>query len=218
MQKSILRAAAVALVLAALASTAGAQEAGQANVVKLGATYYTTHSKTNGISGIGVPAGADAETNNATTAILVYERLVLPNIGIEFVIGAPPRIKAKATGSVAFLGDDVLSARFIAPTLLLNYHFFAPTETLRPYVGAGINYTRFTSIRSSLASDVKMGDSTGLVLQAGLDYALTRNVGLFASVAKLDVKSKVVASGSTVLTTTVDFRPIVYSAGVSYRF
>jgi len=214
MQTSILRAAAVALVLAALASVAAAQE----NVVKLGATYYTTHSKTNGISGIGVPAGADAETGNATTAILVYERRVLPNIGIEFVIGAPPRIKAKATGSVAFLGDDVLSARFLAPTLLLNYHFFAPTETLRPYVGAGVNYTRFTGIHSSLAPDVKMGNSTGLVLQAGLDYAITRNVGLFASVARLDVKSKVVATGATVLTTTVDFRPIVYSAGVSYQF
>jgi len=214
MQTSILRAAAVALVLAALASVAAAQE----NVVKLGATYYTTHSKTNGISGIGVPAGADAETGNATTAILVYERRVLPNIGIEFVIGAPPRIKAKATGSVAFLGDDVLSARFLAPTLLLNYHFFAPTETLRPYVGAGVNYTRFTGIHSSLAPDVKMGSSTGLVLQAGLDYAITRNVGLFASVARLNVKSKVVATGATVLTTTVDFRPIVYSAGVSYQF
>jgi outer membrane protein len=214
MQTSILRAAAVALVLTALASVAAAQE----NVVKLGATYYTTHSKTNGISGIGVPAGADAETGNATTAILVYERRVLPNIGIEFVIGAPPRIKAKATGSVAFLGDDVLSARFLAPTLLLNYHFFAPTETLRPYVGAGVNYTRFTGIHSSLAPDVKMGSSTGLVLQAGLDYAITRNVGLFASVARLNVKSKVVATGATVLTTTVDFRPIVYSAGVSYQF
>ena len=214
MQTSILRAAAVALVLAALASVAAAQE----NVVKLGATYYTTHSKTNGISGIGVPPGADAETGNATTAILVYERRVLPNIGIEFVIGAPPRIKAKATGSVAFLGDDVLSARFLAPTLLLNYHFFAPTETLRPYVGAGVNYTRFTGIHSSLAPDVKMGSSTGLVLQAGLDYAITRNVGLFASVARLNVKSKVVATGATVLTTTVDFRPIVYSAGVSYQF
>lgn len=214
MQTSILRAAAVALVLAALASAAAAQE----NVVKLGATYYTTHSKTNGISGIGVPAGADAETGNATTAIFTYERRVLPNIGIEFVIGAPPRIKAKATGSVAFLGDDVLSARFLAPTLLLNYHFFAPTEALRPYLGAGINYTRFTSIHSSLAPDVKMGNSTGLVLQAGLDYAITRNVGLFASVARLNVKSKVVAAGATVLTTTVDFRPIVYSAGVSYQF
>ncbi|MDQ2924058.1 MAG: OmpW family protein, partial [Acidobacteriota bacterium] len=80
------------------------------------------------------------------------------------------------------------------------------------------NYTRFTGIRSSLAPDVKMGTSTGLALQAGVNYALTKEWGLFASVAKLDVKSKVVASGATVLTTTVDFRPIVYSAGISYQF
>ena len=134
------------------------------------------------------------------------------------MIGVPPRVKAKATGSVAFLGDDVLSAKFVAPTLLLNYHFFGPADAFRPYVGAGVNYTRFTSIRSSLAPDVKMGSSTGLALQAGVSYAITKEWGLFASVAKLHVKSKVVASGPTVLTTKVDFRPIVYSAGVEYHF
>ncbi len=204
----------MALAFACCACAAQAQE----NTLKLGVTRYTTHSKTNGISGIGVPAGADAQTNDATTAIFVYERLFTPSVGLEFVIGLPPRIKAKATGSVAFLGDDVLSAKFIAPTLLLNYHFFGPADALRPYVGAGVNYTRFTSIRSSLAPDVKMGSSTGLALQAGINYAFTKEWGIFASVAKLDVKSKVVASGATVLTTTVDFRPIVYSAGIAYQF
>jgi outer membrane protein len=38
-----------------------------------------------------------------------YERLITPNIGIELVLGVPPKIKATATGSVAFLGE-VLSA------------------------------------------------------------------------------------------------------------
>ncbi len=193
------------------------QAQSQDNVVKVGVTRYDTHSRTNGISGIGVPAGADAETSDATTVIFVYERLFTPSIGLELVMGIPPRIKAKATGSVAFLGE-VLSARNVAPTLLLNYHFFAPTDAFRPYLGAGINYTRFTGVKSSLAPDVKMGDSTGLALQAGIDYAITKDIGLFASVAKVNVKSKVVAVGATVLTTTVDFRPIVYSAGVSYRF
>jgi len=134
------------------------------------------------------------------------------------VLGIPPTIKAKATGSVAFLGDNVLSAKNLAPTLFLNYHFFAPGDTLRPYIGAGINYTKFTNVKSSLASDVKLGDSTGLALQAGINYAITKDLGLFASVAKLDVKSKLVASGASVLTTTIDFRPIVYSAGLSYQF
>lgn len=205
---------ALASVLACAAPAASAQD----NVIKIGITRYDTHSKTNGISGIGVPAGADAQVGDATTVIFVYERLFTPQVGLEFVLGVPPRLKAKATGSVAFLGDDVLSARNVAPTLLLNYHFFDPTDRFRPYLGAGINYTRFTGVKSSLAPDVKMGSSTGLALQAGVNYAISKEWGLFASIAKINVKSKVVAVGPTVLTTTVDFRPLVYSAGVSYQF
>jgi len=210
------------LALAALVLCSGAAQAdGIAdgnNVFKVGVTRYDPHSKTDGISGIGVPPGADAEVGGATTVIFVYERLLTPNIGAEFVLGIPPRLHAKATGSVAFLGDDVLSAKNVAPTLLFNYHFFGPDATIRPYLGAGINYTKFTGVESTLAPDVKMGSSTGLALQAGVNYAITKNVGLFASIAKINVKSKVVATGATVLTTTVDFRPLVYSAGVSYQF
>jgi len=206
------------LAIGLLLAIAGLSAQAQDNVVKIGITRYDTHSKTNGISGIGVPAGADADVGDATTVIFVYERLFTPQIGLEFVLGVPPRLKAKATGSVAFLGDDVLSAKNVAPTLLLNYHFFEPGVRFRPYVGAGINYTKFTDVKSSLAPDVEMGSSTGLALQAGVNYAITKEWGLFASIAKLNVKSKVVAVGATVLTTTVDFRPLVYSAGVSYQF
>ena len=205
---------AVALAATLAAGTASAQS----NTFKFGVTEYTTHSKTNGVTGIGVPAGADAETGNATTVIAVYERMINPNVGVELVLGIPPKIKAKATGSVAFLGDDVLSARNFAPTLLVNYHFGQPGDTLRPYVGAGINYTKFTNVQSKLATDVEMSDSTGWAVQAGVDYALNKEWGLFASVAALKVKSNLVASGTTVLQTTIDFRPIVYSFGASYKF
>jgi outer membrane protein len=201
---------------AALAFAAGGAVA-QQNVVKVGVTYYQTHAQTDGISGIGVPPDADVEVGNATTVILVYERLFTPNVGLEFVIGLPPTLKATGTGSVAFLGE-VLSVKNVSPTLFLNYHFFDPGATFRPYLGAGINYTRFTDVHSSLASDVDMGSSTGWALQAGLHYAIDKDWGLFASIAALQVKSKVVATGATVLQTTVDFRPIVYSAGVSRQF
>jgi outer membrane protein len=205
------------LALAAVLCLCGLGAEAQDNVVKVGVTRYDTHSKTDGISGIGVPPGADAKVGDATTVIFVYERLFTPNLGLEFVLGVPPTIKAKATGSVAFLGE-VLSAKNVAPTVLLNWHFFDPGATWRPYVGAGINYTRFTSVKSILASDVKMGDSTGVAVQVGVNYAITKDIGAFASVAKLNVKSKVVASGASVITTTVDFRPLVYSAGVAYQF
>jgi outer membrane protein len=208
------RCASVALVLAVVSAATAAQE----NVAKVGAIYYQTHSRTSGISGIGVPPGADADVGNATTLLFTYERLITPQIGIELVLGVPPKIKSRATGSVAFLGDDVLSAKIVAPTLLVNHHFGADGDAFRPYLGAGVNYTKFTSIKSRLASDVEMSDSTGYAVQAGFDYTINREWGLFASIGKAKVKSKLVASGATVLSTTIDFRPITYSFGAAYRF
>lgn len=213
---SILRTAALAAALLA-AGTAAAQDFAR-NVVKLGVTDYTTHSRTNGVTGIGVPAGADAETGDAVTVLFVYERMVTPNVGVELAGGIPPRIKARAAGSVAYLGDDILSAKNVSPTLLVNYHFGAPGAAWRPYLGIGANYTRFVGISSRLAPDVQMSDSFGWAAAAGIDYAINRQWGLFASVSALQVKTKLVAAGATVLQTTIDFRPVTYSFGVAYKF
>lgn len=205
------------LAVAGVLLACGAAQA-QQNTIKFGVAQYTTHSSTTGIQGIGIPPGADARTGDATTLVFEYERLVSPNVGIELALGLPPKIKARATGSVAFLGDDVLSAKSVTPTLFVDYHFGAPGDQWRPYLGAGINYTKFVSIESRLAPDVHLSDSVGLAVKAGLDVALTPQWGLFASVTALDVKSDLVAIGSTVLTTRIDFRPIVYTLGASFRF
>lgn len=205
------------LIGAALAAAAGIAQA-QTYAVKAGAILYQPHSRSDGVRGIGIPPGADIDVGNATTALLIGEVHFTPNLSMELVLGVPPRIEARATGSVAFLGDDVLSAKNVAPTLLFNYTFGTPGQRLRPYVGAGVNYTRFTGIRSRLAPQVSMSDSVGPVVQAGLNVELAPRWGLFASVATLEVKSEVVAVASTVLRTTVDFRPVTYSLGTWYRF
>lgn len=208
--------AAAAMMLAG-AAQAQSQSWTDGWVLKTGVTRYDTHAKTSGIAGIGVPAGADATVGDATTVIFTAERELMPNLGLELVIGVPPKIKAKGAGTVGFLGE-VLSARNVAPTLLLNYHLGAAGDTWRPYVGVGVNYTRFVSVKSTLAEDVQMEDSVGLAAQVGVDVALSKNWGLFASVAALKVKTDLVAAGSTVLTSTIDFRPVVYSFGVAYRY
>jgi outer membrane protein len=203
------------VVAAALAGGTFAAQA-QDNVFKIGVTRYDTHAKTNGISGIGVPAGADVNLSDENTIILVYERLIGTNFGAEIVMGIPPTIKASGAGSVAFLGT-VLETELWAPTLLFNYHFFEPSATWRPYVGVGINYTKFKDVKSNFG-DVELGSSWGPAAQVGINYAITKDINAFASLAAVKVKSKVVASGSTVLTTKVDFRPTVYSVGVAYKF
>ena len=204
--------------LLALCLVGGAALA-QDNTVKFGVARYTTHSSTTGVkSADTLLVGADAKTGDATTLVFEYERLISPNWGVELALGIPPKIKAKATGSIAFLGDDILSAKNVTPTLFVNYHFGASGDPWRPYVGVGVNYTKFVSIESRLAPDVQMSNSVGPAVKAGLEYALSKEWSLFASVTALQVKSDLVATSSTVLTTTIDFRPVVYSFGAAYRF
>lgn len=205
--------AALALGLALAGGTAQAQQ----HTFKAGAIRYQTDAKTDGIRGVGIPPGADADVGSATTLLLTYEYAVRPDIGVELVIGIPPKITARGAGTVAFLGE-VLSARNVAPTVLVNYHFGQPGDTWRPYVGLGVNYTKFTDVKTPYGWDVEMGDSTGPAAQLGVDYAVNKSWGVFASVARVKVKSKLVATGATVLETTIDFRPTTYSLGVSYRF
>lgn len=207
-----LSAIAAALLLSATASQA------QLHTVKSGLIRYDSNSKTTGIQGIGVPAGADAQVGDASTLMVSFERALTPQVGVEVVLGIPPRIKARATGTVAFLGEDVLSAKNVAPTVLINYHFGAATDTWRPYVGLGVNFTRFAGVESKLAPQVQMSDSVGMAFVGGVDYAINRQWGLYASVSAVDVRSNLVGVANTVLTTTINFRPVVYAVGASFKF
>jgi outer membrane protein len=213
------------LATAAVLASGAAQA--QNNVFKFGVTRYDTHSSTNGLTATPpvLPAGSDAETTDATTVIFVYERTLTPNIGAEIVLGIPPTIKANATGPISGLGE-ILSAKNVSPTLLFNYYFGQPGDVWRPYLGAGINYTRFTDVKSTLqTTKLEMSDSWGLALQAGVNYAVDKQWGLFASVARVDTKSDVEATATIPgvpvpvnIKTTVDFAPWTYSFGVTFKF
>jgi outer membrane protein len=205
----------VVLLVAAAAAAGGALA--QDSTLKFGVTRYQVHSETNGVTGAGVPPGADATVGSATTVLFTYEYQFMPNVGVELVLGVPPKIKGYATGSLAFLGE-VVEARNVAPTVLVNYHFGQSGDALRPYLGAGINYTKFTGVSSPYGYQVSLSDSWGPTAQAGLDYAINKQWGAYASIAVVRVKSDLVAIGANVLQTTINFRPVVYSAGVSFRF
>jgi outer membrane protein len=200
----------------------------QDNVVKFGVSRYTTHSSSSGLSATPpvLPPGSDAKTGDATTAIFVIERFFTPDISAELALGLPPRVDAKGTGAAAALGDPLLSAKNVSPTLLVNWYIGDAGNALRPYIGAGVNYTHFTSIRSSLpTSKLAMSDSFGWALEAGLSYAVAKNWGLFASVTRLDTKSDVDAIATipgvpvpVEVRTTIDLKPVTYQAGLWYRF
>ena len=139
------------------------------------------------------------------------------NIALDLVLGLPPTIKAQSSGAVPFLGE-VLSAKNVAPTLLVNDQFGDAGSVLRPYLGVGVNYTRFADAKSTDGWQLSLSDRWGLAAQAWVGYAINRQWGLFASVGAAQVKSNLVAIGAAVLRTTIDFRPITLAAGESFKF
>jgi outer membrane protein len=210
---TMLRPLAIAAVFALGAVAAHAQ----VNKLKAGVAHVDINNTTTGVKGIGVPPGADLEVEDATTLFFGYERMLTPNIGIELAAGIPPTHDTKASGSIAFLGK-VSSVKQAGPTVFANYHFGDEGQPLRPYVGLGINYTRFFDAKSEYGQDIELSDSWGLAGHLGASYALTKEWAIEASFAMAKVKSDLVATGTTVHTTTIDFKPRVFILTAVYSF
>jgi outer membrane protein len=133
------------------------------------------------------------------------------NIAAELVLSYPQRVEVKA--GQASLG----TVTALPPTLLAQYHFtqFGP---LKPYVGAGINYTRFGSRELNNGSDFYSVEksSIGYAAQIGADYMLTKNWGINLDVKYIQIKTDVLSAG--VSAGTLDLSPIATSVGVTYKF
>ena len=189
----------------------------QVLTVKMGGAFIDVSSRTTGLVGIGVPSGSDIQVGDASTLTFGYEHKLSPTLSIELAAGIPPKHDTTATGPISFL-HKVSSVKQFAPTLFLNYAFGSEGAALRPFVGIGVNYTKFVDIKSELGQKIELSDSVGLAVQAGVNYAIDKQWGLYAAFAMADVKSDMVATANTVQTTRIDFRPKVFSAGLSYKF
>ena len=133
------------------------------------------------------------------------------NIAAELVLTYPQKVDVRA-GST-----KIAEVKALPPTLLLQYHFtdFGP---LKPYVGAGVNYTRFSSykdLNSGLNTSVEKS-SVGLAAQVGADYMLTKNWGINLDVKYIKIKTEVFSTGISV--GNLDLSPIATSVGMTYKF
>jgi outer membrane protein len=128
---------------------------------------------------------------------------------------------------VPYNGQVITTARWLAPTLLLTYSFFDESARLRPYIGAGINYTRFYSRQSTAAGNAASGGPTSIDLPVsvgpaatiGLSYRLTRHFSLYGSLSAAEVDSRLTATTAGVQRTShISFGPrsAVLAAGYSF--
>ncbi len=192
--KRTLMSAAIALVAAA---PAFAQSAGDWTL-GLGLGYVSPKDDN------GLLAGAPTTIDEDLRPTLTVEYFPWDNIGIELLAATP----FEHTATIAGVGTA--TTKHLPPTLSLVYHI--PTAgSFTPFVGAGLNYTVFFSEKSALGV-VKMDDSVGLALKAGVDFALSGKGALRTEVRWMDIDTDVTLGGAPIGTAEID--PIV--VGVSY--
>jgi outer membrane protein len=212
------------LLTLALLTTLGASAPSLAGVqqgdllVRAGVAYVSPQGDSDEITGIG--AGARVEADGAPSLGITATYMATDNIGVGVLAAWPFKHDIDATGSIATLGT-VAETKHLPPTVTLQWHF-TPSNTVRPYVGAGINYTNFFSedTKGALASHkLSLDDSWGLALEAGVDVDINSDWFVSGQVWYLDIDTDATLSGPTFNTNfNVEIDPWVVMLGVGTKF
>ncbi|UIF91678.1 OmpW family protein [Cupriavidus sp. UYPR2.512] len=194
--------------LGAFTTPAAAADDAQGNwMVRLRGTYLDMAKSSDPVGGVGP---SDRITvNNKWIPEFDVTYFFTPNIAAELVLTVPQK------QDVYLDGNKVGNFKHLPPTLLVQYHFI-PNGTFRPYIGAGLNFTRIWG--ENIANNALQLDSwsVGPALQIGMDYKLTKNWFLNADIKKIWLSSDVKAGDVKVSKVNLD--PWLFSMGVGYRF
>lgn len=202
----------------------------QQNTIKIGVAHIDIHSKADNLSSNGpaflTPQPAGLTVGDATTLLVSYIRKLDDHWDLDLEAGVPPSHDTSGKGTLAPFGV-ISKVKQAGPTLFVNYNFGAPESKFRPFVGLGINYTHFYDAESTASGNlasggptkIELSDSWGPAAQLGANYKLTDNWSVIGAIAVAKVKSDLTATtGSIQRTTTIDFRPVVYTLAVGYSF
>ncbi|WP_458734229.1 OmpW family outer membrane protein [Zobellella taiwanensis] len=154
----------------------------------------------------------DVQPNTQLGLTLSY--MITDNWGVELLAATP------FSHSVEMGGSEVAKVKHLPPSLMAQYYFGNAQSKVRPYVGAGINYTTFfdEEAKGTLAaagSPVELDDSWGIAAQAGLDMKINENWFVNGSVWYMDIDTDVKTDLGT-FKTSID--PIGLMVGLGYRF
>ena len=153
---------------------------------------------------------SDVNISNSFIPELDFTYFFNKNVAAELILGTTKHDVEFSNGA-ANLG----SVWLLPPTLTLQYHFY-PTKTLKPYVGAGLNYTIFYGVKSGAVKDVKYDNALGFALQGGVDYFLSDKYFLNLDVKKVFLKTDVEVNGSIPAEVNID--PLLIGFGIGMKF
>ncbi len=164
----------------------------------------------------GDSTGLGLTINNKLIPEVDVSYFFTPQLATELILTYP---QSQTIHSSA-VGADIGTFKHLPPTLTLQYHF-TTLGALKPYLGAGVNYTRISDVNfipavvTALHPDLSR-NSFGLALQAGVDYEISKNMYLNLDVKKVQIRADVKSSGTKVGEFKVD--PLLVGVGIGWRF
>lgn len=148
--------------------------------------------------------------NNAIVPELDFTYMIRDYLGVELILATSRHQVTSSLGNLGGVG-------VLPPTLLLQYHFNHQGR-IRPYVGAGFNYTLFynNGLNAGGQSISIDNHSFGPAVQAGVDVQITKKLYVNADIKKIWMKTGASLGGSSLGTLHID--PLVVGVGIGMKF
>jgi outer membrane protein len=155
-------------------------------------------------------AALNLDVDTRFTPELDISRFITNNFALELIL-------ATQRHDVTAGGVNVGHVSHLPPTVTAQWHFM-PEGSFRPYVGVGLNYTRFYNVDLGGGTLTVDKNSWGPALQIGADVPITKTLFLNFDVKKIWIKTNVksVATGATL--TDLKINPWIYGVGIGMRF
>jgi outer membrane protein len=191
------------IVIAALASCAAGMAQAQTSpwTVRARAVHLDMSNKDS--TGLGLTV------NNRTIPEVDVGYFFSPNLAAELALTVPQKQMVSSNGT------DIGTFRHLPASLMMQYHFTGPSG-MKPYVGAGVNYTHIGSVNILSGAGALDSHSWGAALQVGVDFPIDRNWSFNLDLRKIYLKTDVYASGANA--GTLKLNPVMAGIGLGYRF
>jgi outer membrane protein len=169
--------------------------------------------------------GEKVKVDNSVMPEIDLTYMATDHIGFELIAATTKHSASGRAGTTGAIGR-LASTWVLPPTLTAQYHFL-PEGKIRPYVGAGVNYTLFYNEKASGAlegavgaTSVHMSDSFGWAGQVGVDIDLTDRLFLNLDVKYIDIDTtaRLTTALAGVQRVKVDLDPFVVGVGIGMMF
>jgi outer membrane protein len=158
------------------------------------------------------------DINNSFVPTIGIEYYLTDAVSVEAIAGtANHKIKVNGLTAIGTANDDLAKIWHLPPTVTAKYHFDTKTAYV-PYVGAGVSYVMFYSVKGQNGLSVDLKNKAGFALQAGVDVNTNTKMSYNFDVKKIYVETDARVNNGVYTATGVKVDPLVVSAGVGFKF